>query len=344
MFSKKALRNLLAGACLLPLSAISVAAEYDLMLASTTPSTSHWAKTLETFQQLAAQYSDGQVNVNTSFGGALGNDTQLLQKTQLGSSVQGAYSSGANLGSVVNVMRTFDIPYIVSDAQKSLDLFYPNGQLGGPVVDELQKHMAKKNLHLLYVVPFEFRGILTTEKPVHSPEDMQGLKIRVTPSAVERDMITQLGAGATTLGISEVYTALQTGTVDGLAIPPITSVAFALGEVGKQFNMLNFQPHGSFMTINQKVWEKMPADLQAKVQQAADEAVMTSRPLYDEALEKALIKLKEQNVNVYVPSAEEQQKFADLITASATAIATKDFSSEEMEFVNVLKREISNQM
>lgn len=340
--NKITFKALIAGTVLSSVVSYSYAADHSFTMATTTPTSSPWGQTLSAFKELASEYTEGQFEVQASFGGALGNDTQLLQKSQLGSTVQGAQSSGANLGSVVNVMRSFDIPFIVSDPNKAMDLFYPNGELGGPVVEELQQHMAKKNLRLLYVLPFEFRGMMTTEKVVRSPADMQGLKIRVTPSEVERDMITNLGAGATTLGISEVYTALQTGTVDGLAIPPITAVAFALGEVGKQFNLLNFQPHGSFMVVNAKAWNALPAELQDQVQRAADDAVMKSRPLFDKALDASIEQLKSQDVNVYVPTEAEQNAFAELITDSAAAIATEEFDDSEMKFFETLKSEISD--
>lgn len=323
-------------------SAMTFAADYDFTIATTTPVNSPWGKTLSSFQGLVNEYTNEQVNINASFGGALGNDTQLLQKAQLGSTVQGAQSSGANLGSVVHAFKAFDVPYIINSVETSTKLFYPNGSLGGAAVDELQSLMAKKNLRLLYVMPFEFRGILTTEKEVRTPADMQGLKIRVTPSEVERNMITELGSGATTLGISEVYTALQTGTVDGLAIPPITAVAFGLHEVAGNINLLNFQPHGSFMTVNARAWNKMPADLQEKVQKAADEAVLENAHVFHSELTTALSKFKSQGVGVITPSEEEQAEFAAIIQGPATKIATKGFNSDETHFFETLKSTLDN--
>jgi len=323
-------------------TAMASAADYNLTMASTTPVASPWGKTLSSFQSLVKQYTDDQVNINASFGGALGNDTQLLQKAQLGSTVQGAQSSGANLGSVVHAFKSFDVPYIIKNIETSNKLFYPYGTLGGEAVDELQSLMAKKNLRLLYVMPFEFRGILTTGKKVQTPADMQGLKIRVTPSEVERSMITELGSGATTLGISEVYTALQTGTVDGLAIPPATAVAFGLHEVAGNMNLLNFQPHGSFMTVNARTWNKLPQDLQMKVQKAADDAVKQNAAFFEIELTNALEKFKEQGVNVITPTSAEQDTFTAIIQAPTTKIATKDFNKDEKHFFETLKSTLDN--
>ncbi|GAB3487720.1 TRAP transporter substrate-binding protein [Marinomonas epiphytica] len=332
MLTKALSCTLLIGA-----SALSSAADYKFTMATTTPENSPWGSTLSSFQSLVKEYTGGQVEINASFGGALGNDTQLLQKTQLGSTVQGAQSSGANLGSVVSAFKAFDVPYIINSLETSTKLFYPNGSLGGETVEELQSLMAKKNLRLLYVMPFEFRGLLTTEKTINSPADMEGLKIRVTPSEVERSMITELGSGATTLGISEVYTALQTGTVDGLAIPPITAVAFGLHEVANNINLLNFQPHGSFMTVNARAWNKLPKSIQNKVQQAADKAVRDNIEVFQSELTTALDKFKEQGVNIIEPSQQVQDEFADIIQAPAAKIATQGFNSDEKHFFKTLQ-------
>lgn len=338
----KMLKKSLLAISLVSASTLSMAADFSLTYATTTQNNTHWAETLRTFQENASEYTDGQFTVNLSFGGAMGNDVQLLQKSQLGSQVQGATTSGANLGAVVPAARVFDVPFIVSDVDTKMDLFYQDGRFAGEVVEKLQTNMHRRNLHLLAVFPPEFRGILTTREEVRSPEDMKGMKIRVTPSAVERNVMSELDAGPTTLGISEVYTAMQTGTVDGLAIPPITSVAFALGEVGKEFNMLNFQPHGSFAVVNKRMWEGLPADVRENVQKAADDAVTSTLPLYEQALEDALITLKEQGVQVYEPSVEEQDAFRDVILASSQNIAVDGFNKDEMSFYEAVQEAIAN--
>ncbi|MGI9273255.1 MAG: TRAP transporter substrate-binding protein [Endozoicomonas sp.] len=339
---KKMLKKSLLAVSLVSASTLSMAADYTLTYAATTQSSSHWAETLRTFQKYADEYTEGKFNVNLSFGGAMGNDVQLLQKSQLGSQLQGATTSGANLGAVVPAARVLDIPFIVSDVDSKMDLFYQEGRLGGDVVENLQKNMHRRNLHLLAVFPSEFRGIMTTRKEVRTPDDMGGLKIRVTPSAVERNVMSELDSGPTTLGISEVYTAMQTGTVDGLAIPPITSVAFALGEVGKEFNMLNFQPHGSFAVVNKRMWEGLPADIRENVQKAADNAIMDTLGLYEQALTDALATLKEQGVKVHQPSVEEQEAFREVILASSTDIAIDGFNKDELSFYEAVQKAIAN--
>ena len=173
---KKMLKKSLLAITLASASAMSMAADYSMIYATNIQNSTHWAETLRQFQASASENTNEKLTVNLSLGGAMGNDIQMLQKTQLGSQIQAATISGANLGSAVPAIRVFDIPFIVSDMDTQLGLFYQNGRLEGEVVDTLQKNLHRKNLHLLAVFPAEFRGMLTNRKRVRTPEDMKGLK------------------------------------------------------------------------------------------------------------------------------------------------------------------------
>ena len=312
-----------------------------LTLATTTQDGTHWADTWKVMKDYVEKESKGKLKIDLSFGGALGSDTQLLQKVQVGSQVQLAISSGANLASIVNIIKAFDVPFLMDNSQEPVDLFFPNGKFGGKIAEDIQPFFNEKNLRLYGVVPFELRGILTKNKTVRQPSDLKGLKIRVTPNPVERKIIGALGAGPTTMGISEVYTALQTGTIDGLAIPPITSLAFALGEVGKSLNVLNFQLHGSFIVINNKTWENLPEDLQVILQEGMNKAIAETRATYDEKLVSSYDELKAQGVDVYFPSDAEKDAFKQVILEPATQQALESFTPEEKAFFDTLMQKIS---
>lgn len=304
----------------------------ELIFATTTQDGTHWAQTWKVMQTYVEEQSKGRLKVTISFGGALGNDTQLLQKVQVGSQVHMAVSSGANLASIVNVIKSFDIPFFMDNSQAPVDLFFPGGKFGGPIADGIQPFFKEKNLRLYGVVPFELRGLMTRKTPIRTPNDMKGLKIRVTPNPVEREIMKSMGSGPTSMGISEVYTALQTGTVDGLAIPPITAVAFALSEVGKEFNQLDFQLHGSFIVINNKTWEDLPKDLQQILQEGMNQAIAQTRGRYDEVLTEAIDKMKSQGVKVHVPSEAEKEAFKKVIVQPAINTAFADFSDAEKKY------------
>ncbi|MGF1733816.1 TRAP transporter substrate-binding protein [Photobacterium satsumensis] len=325
-------------AAVMSFTSLNVAAsDITMTYATPTHNNTHWAKTINLFSDYASEYTDEKFDVSVSWGGAMGNDVQLIQKTQLGSQVQAAVTSGAVISSTVPAFRVLDIPFLVEDADSLRALFYPEGRLEGPVVDALQKNMHKKNLHLLSVFPTEFRGIMSSNAAIRSPKDVNGLKIRVTPSAVEREIMRSLGAGPTTMAVSEVFTAMQTGTVDGLAIPPITSTAFALGEVAGNFTMLDFQNHGSYTVVNKRFWESLPDEVRENVQRATDQSIIDTLDIYETEFKTAIETLTSQGVDIYYPTREEKDEFKDIILEKATKVALERLDADEIAFYEAIQ-------
>ncbi len=334
--------SLVAATLALSLSSTNVMAEIlHLTIANTTQANTPLSKTMTLFQEKVQKLSGGSIKVQTSFGGALGNDTQLLQKAQIGSQLHAAQTSGANLGTVVNAFKAFDVPFLLSGPQQSMEILYHDGHLSGEVVEYLQTFLGSKNLRLLYATPFEFRGILTTGKEVRTADDVKGMKFRVTGNPVERGIIESWGAGASTIGISAVYTSLQTGIVDALAIPPVTAQTFGLDEVAKVFNNLNFQAHPTFVVINKKYWDKLSAEQQGILQEAADEAVMETMQLHYNALALALVAFEEKGITVIYPTETELNTFRKKAVKVAVPLVMKNLSDTEIKFVSLIEKIIA---
>ncbi|WP_413282625.1 TRAP transporter substrate-binding protein [Vibrio sp. MA40-2] len=312
-----------------------------LKIAGTTQLNTPHSQTMVAFKNNLEKLSNGKIQVQSSFGGAMGNDTQLLQKAQIGSQLQAAQTSGANLGTVVGAFKAFDVPFLINGPKQSIELFYPNGKLSGEIVDNLQEFLGKKNLHLLYSMPFEFRGILSNDKEVRTAKDVKGMKFRVTPNPVERGIVESWGAGGTTMGISEVYTSLQTGIVDALAIPPVTAQAFGLNEVAKTFNNLNFQAHPTFVVINKKYWDKLSSDDQALIEQAADQAVMETAQIHYDALETSFKAFEDEGATVIQPTPAEIDTFKATAINAAIPLASKGLSDKEVKFIELIKNSAS---
>ncbi|WP_413112542.1 TRAP transporter substrate-binding protein [Thaumasiovibrio sp. DFM-14] len=334
---KKSLPVLAAAFAMAMTSASAFAKSTHLTIANTTQADTPMSQTMIAFQERAQELSDGAITVQTSFGGALGNDTQLLQKAQIGSQVQAAQTSGANLGTVVDAFKAFDVPFLLNGPEQSIELLYQDGRLSGEIADQLQGFLGEKNLRLLYATPFEFRGILSNGKNVRTADDVKGMKFRVTPNPVERGIVESWGAAGTTMGISEVYTSLQTGIVDGLAIPPVTAQAFALNEVAKVFNNLNFQAHPTFVVINKRYWDRLSAEQQEILQQAADDAVMQTKQAHYDAIELAFAAFGENGAEVIQPTAEELNSFRRAAIEAAEPLATRGLNKDELAFIELIK-------
>lgn len=334
---KRSLTVLAAALTMAITSTSAIAKNTHLTIANTTQENTPMSQTMIAFQERAQELSEGAITVQTSFGGALGNDTQLLQKAQIGSQVHAAQTSGANLSTVAEAFKAFDVPFLLSGPEQSIELLYQDGKLNGEIADQLQVFLGEKNLRLLYATPFEFRGILTNGKEVRTMDDVNGMKFRVTPNPVERGIVESWGAAGTTMGISEVYTSLQTGIVDGLAIPPVTAKAFALDEVAKTFNNLNFQAHPTFVVINKRYWDRLSAEKQDILQQAADEAVMATKQLHYDAIETSFEAFEGQGAMVIQPTEDELNSFRRAAIEAAEPLAVRGLSDAELDFIDLIK-------
>lgn len=334
--------SVIATLCAVAFATPTISAEkVHITIANTTQASTPMSKTMTMFKDNVELYSKNEMEVQTSFGGALGNDTQLLQKSQIGSQIQAAQTSGANLGTVVQAFKVFDVPFLMRDPQQSMDMLYPDGTLSGPIVDNIQAFLAKKNLRLLYALPFEFRGILTNTKPVKIASDADGMKFRVTPNPIERAIVESWGAGGTTMGISEVYTSLQTGTVDALAIPPMTAEAFALNEVAKSFNNLNFQAHPTFVVMNKKFWDGLTEKQQSVIKASADAAVQKTKDLHYTAVKNSFKSFTDRGAVVIQPTQAQIDTFKGSAIASASKLVMKSLKKDELELLDLIKTEAS---
>jgi TRAP-type transport system periplasmic protein len=122
-----------------------------------------------------------------------------------------------------------------------------------------------------------FRQVTTSVRPIVTPADFQGLKMRVPVSALWTSLFKSLGASPTGINFAEVYSALQTKVVDGQENPPAIIAAAKLYEVQKYCSLTNHMWDGWWFLINQRAWRSVPADLQGKVAAIINKNAMAER-------------------------------------------------------------------
>ena len=136
--------------------------------------------------------------------------------------------------------------------------------------------MAKDQLGIQIITPVYFgsRSVnLKPDKPIKTPADMQGIKLRMPPGEFWQFLGESLGANPTPVAYAELYTALQTGTVDGQDNPVVASKLMKFDEVTSQFVLTRHVIAYDVMAIRAKIWDAMKPDQQAKFQAAADKAM-----------------------------------------------------------------------
>ena len=134
-----------------------------------------------------------------------------------------------------------------------------------------------------------------------SPEDLEGMKIRVMESKTSMRMMEELGASPTPIAWVELYTSLQQGVVDGAENNPPSFHLCGHYEVCKHYSLDEHTTIPDVVLISMKTWNKLPADLQQMVQEAADESMQYQQQLWEETTENALKTVQERGVKVYHP-------------------------------------------
>src|SRR4051812_35312675 len=197
--------------------------------------------------------------------------------------------------------------------------------------------LAKQQLGIQIITPVFFgtRNVnLKPDKPIKTPADLAGIKLRMPPGEFWQFLGESLGANPTPVAYAELYTALQTGTVDGQDNPLVSSRLMKFYEVTSQFVLTGHVIGYDVMSISGKVWDAMKPEQQAKLQAAAEKAIDDTTAKFN-AQEKDVIEyFKKEGKKVYEPDlaafrASAQKKYLDKYGA--------DWPKGALERINAIK-------
>lgn len=283
---------------------------YEMKIGVTVPETSSPGQIVSRFAELVKENSNGAIVPEVFYNAVLGNDSELINKTQIGGQVQVSQISTSNLSAQLNTFNVFDLPYIFDSTRANETIFYENNKFAGPVVDAIQDEAASKRIRVAWVAPINFRAACMSEVLVKSPADMQGLKIRTSASALEQACVKSFGAIPVAMGISEVYTALQTGTVDGETIPVWAAEAFKHLDAARKYSNVNFQGFTEVLIFNDPWYQSLPQELKKIVDDAANTVALEFAPeVYGGKRDQAISAIKASGGEWYKISPEENLQF-----------------------------------
>lgn len=257
------------------------------------------------FVDLVEEKTNGQVKITPFYNSVLGGDQELFQQVRLG---ELEVFFGNALSGVDARFGALGIPYLYKDYDQAAQLY---GSPDGEIFKMFKSWVEEHDVHLLASATGAFRGFANVKKPVVTPDDLEGLKVRVY-----QDPVVPIFWGdkstPTQLAFSEVHSALETGTVDAIEFQATSILLRHFDEVLNYYTDINWQltPGGNFIVSN-KAWNELPDDLKEKVEEAAWEAAnyFLEVQLADE--EKALEELEKRGMEVYRLSDEERQVWID---------------------------------
>lgn len=246
----------------------------------------------------------GAYTVELYPNGTLGDAASTMEQMLLGN-LEGSTPADGALSAFAPDIQAFTIPYLFTQATAAYDVL--DGEFGRELFEKIAEETGFR-----VIASYDnggFRHFTNSAREVKTADDMAGLNIRVMDSPVYLKMMDALGASATPIAFLELYSALQTGVVDGQENSAVTTLGASLDEV-QDYCVLDGHLLGlAFLTISEDWYQSLDAETQKKVDIAGKEASIAARGTcrYAEAL--AINTLAEKGVQVYSPTAEELETF-----------------------------------
>lgn len=244
-----------------------------------------------------AELSGGSLTIEIYPAGQLGGEREALELTQIGA-ISMTKVSGAALENIVPPIGVFSLPYLFRDDEHMRRVV--DGEIGRELLAAGEAYRLKG----LAYYDAGWRSFYSVGRPILTPADLAGLKIRVQPSIMAMALIRHLGGSPTPLAYSELYTAFQGGVVDGAENNPPSFHTSRHYEVTKYYVLDEHTAVPDFLVIGTGVWERLDETQRRWLMQAVDESVAYQRELWREAEAEALRVIREAGVEVIEPDKE----------------------------------------
>jgi C4-dicarboxylate-binding protein DctP len=267
---------------------------------------SFWATHYNYFKSEVERQSNGRIKVELIWGGVLGSPADRLKQVMMGQ-IQGADTAEGPLAQVFKPVQVFSIPYLFENEFQAWRVY------DGPFVQKLNEQLLQKTgLRVLHWWESGgFKQWTNSKRPIKTPADMNGLKIRVMPSPVFQKLVSSLGGSPTPISFGELYGALKTKTVDGQNNALSLVSLFKYYQVQKYVTIDNHVYAVSSMIINDKFYQSLPKDLQQVIQKAQKVALAVNRGVSRYTDHMAVDNLKKQGMEIYRPTEADRKLFID---------------------------------
>jgi len=266
---------------------------------------SNQGRAVKFFVDDLARRTGGKLKAKGFGNSTIGSDIQM-QNAVIGGAQELAVVSTSTLVGVVSDFGVYDLPFLFANEHEA------DTVLDGPFGRKLATSLQDKGLVGLVYWENGFRNLTNRKHPVAKVEDMQGLKLRVMQNPMYIDMFNSFGANALPLPFSELFSALETGTVDGQENPVNTIQSSRFYEVQKYLSITK-HVYSPWIVLASKIWwDKLSADEKKAVQESAEAARDFERKDSREAAAKAVEFLKSKGMQVTVVSDKEIGRMREL--------------------------------
>ncbi len=258
------------------------------------------------FADLVAQKSEGKIKVRGYSDGQLGAEVQSISSAQGGVLEMSLVSTAAATGNVKE-FALFDLPFLFSDEKEAYAV------LDGPVGTQLLDKLTDRGVVGLCYWEVGFRHVTNSKHPVVKLEDFQGLKIRTIQNPVFVDVFNTLGANASPMAFTEVYTALESKALDGQETPYNIIYTSRFHEVQKYLSATKHIYGPGVLLVGKKFWDQLGGDEKKILRDACAEAREYERKASRDLDVKVLAEMKAKGLIVNDISPEERGRMRDKV-------------------------------
>jgi len=238
--------------------------------------------------------TNGRLSVQMYASMQLGGEKEAIEQAQVGAIALARVSVGA-LGPVVNDLNVLNLPFLFRNTahmQKVID-----GAIGQELLDKVTNHPTANLIGLCWM-DAGARNMYDTKRPINNMADLKGMKMRVMGNPMFVDMMNSLGGNGVAMGYDQVFTALQTGVVDGAENNSPSFVFDNHYQVAKYYTLTEHLIVPEMVVFSKRIWNQLSKADQTLLLKLGKEAQQEERVLWNEYEAKALAKMKESGITV----------------------------------------------
>ena len=330
MFKKISIVFILVASLLISATALPAAAKV-IKLAHLNPQTPFdiaTAAVSTVFKNEVEARTGGEIKVEIYPSGTLGNERETMEQVKAG--ITQSYI--ASVGGIAPFYPLIDItsmPFAYSSYEIGCQLY--DGPFGQEMAEDIR---SKTGIRVLGYIPQGFFQFTNSKRPIKTPADMKGLKMRTMNNPLHMEVMKSLGAAATPVAWAEIYTALQTGVVDGQHNPITVINLGKIFEVQKYLTLSNHMAGLYVWVINDAWFNGLKPEEKTAVQGAADAAVIAGRGIdrLVTATEKGLPALAAK-MEIYTATPEELEKFREIAIPAAKKFFAQTLGQEGTQWI-----------
>ncbi|MCW5231747.1 DctP family TRAP transporter solute-binding subunit [Verminephrobacter eiseniae] len=289
--STRSLRRLALGLGLAFGLGATAAAQTTMRINISTAQNSHQGVAIDTFAKEVEKRTGGRYKVQTFYNAALGAERESVEAVQLGTH-ELTFSSSGPIPNFVPETKILDVPFLFRDKA------HARAVLDGPIGQELLTRFDGKGFKALAWAENGFRHMSNSKRAVKEPGDLKGLKMRTMENPVHIAAYKGFGIVTTPMAFSEVFTALQQGTVDGQENPLSVIISAKFDQVQKHLTLTGHVYSPALFLMNKALFDKLPAADQQAFIDAARQGAKLNRARVDEDDAKGVADLRAKGMTV----------------------------------------------